>query len=95
MAYVRSMKQQTDRHTNCPSTFCCEITKPTIQNCNNNNNIDDDTASDDSWYICDDDDITLVSMTDFEAKIKNEATARTPYILFYVRNDVLVTQSSA
>lgn len=82
MAYVRGMKEASDPLTECESKICCKNnSKFSISN--------DHTAIDESWYICDDDDITLISKTDFDEKIKNEATTRTPYILFYVRNDLL------
>lgn len=82
MAYVRGMKEASDPLTECESKICCKNnSKFSISN--------DHTAIDESWYICDDDDITLISKTEFDEKIKNEATTRTPYILFYVRNDLL------
>lgn len=55
-------------------------------------NENNDTTTDNNWYICDDEQITIISQTDFDEKIKDEATLRTPYILFYARNDIIEAQ---
>lgn len=87
MAYVRSMKAASEKHSQCESRSCCQINAKLMDSNENN-----DTTTDNNWYICDDEQITIISQTDFDEKIKDEATLRTPYILFYARNDIIEAQ---
>lgn len=49
-------------------------------------------AKADEWFVCDDDRIKPITETEVKEKIKGDSRYRTPYILFYVREDLITTQ---
>lgn len=79
IAYVRSIEDNLKCHE---SDSCCRMKL---------NSMDQDRYSDNGtkWYICDDDKISVISRFEFDEKIKSEASIKTPYILFYARNDLI------
>lgn len=80
VAYVRQLKENHPKEFQCLSQTCCEIKiMPTESNLTNDN----------EWYICDDDTITPISQTRLIEKLKDDAFYKTPYVLFYARNDIL------
>lgn len=61
----------------CSSQSCCQINVKAYRN---------------EWYICNDDDITRITESDLVDKMHREAKYKTPYVLFYARNDILPVQ---
>lgn len=86
IAYVRSSEKNPQPGFVCDALQCCQIKiKPTQGNGN-------DQPGDSQWYICDDDHITPISQINLETKMKNDAKIKTPYVLLYVRDDILTAQ---
>lgn len=79
MAYVRSLQEGMNLQNDCESKSCCKLNLKPEKN--------EDMSH--RWFICDDDTITKVQRAEFDAKMKGEATFKTPYILFYARNDLI------
>lgn len=63
----------------CPNETCCQIQ---LAECNWN-----DGTNDIEWLICDDDEIIAISERRLQDKLHDEAENKTPYILFYARDD--------
>lgn len=78
ITYLKSLNADQKLPFNCDSKECCEL------KLNQNNETENDL-----WYICDDDQITTVSEIDVKEILQIEATQKTPYILFYARNDLV------
>lgn len=77
IAYIRSMDEDLHMEPGCEYENCCQPSVDSV-----------DETADPNWFICNDDVITKISHSDFTSKVKSEAKTKTPYILFYVRNDV-------
>lgn len=84
MAYARSIEEDLhlDQDHGCEYDNCCKLKLSSTDK----DGVDETVSH--NWYICNDDTITKVSQSDFDAKVSNEATRKTPYILFYGRNDL-------
>lgn len=80
IAYVRSSKKNPQPGFVCDALPCCQINIEAAQSGNN------------QWYICNDDRITPISEENLKTRMENEAAIRTPYVLFYVRDDILTAQ---
>ncbi|XP_055296038.1 ubiquitin carboxyl-terminal hydrolase 12-like [Sitodiplosis mosellana] len=86
IAYVRSSEKNPQPQFWCAGPSCCHINmKPAQPN-------GSDQPGDNQWYICDDDRITPILERDLQVKMEREADLRTPYVLFYVRDDMLTVQ---
>lgn len=77
IAYVRAPQQESPLQ--CSSQSCCQINVKANRN---------------EWFICNDDDITRIPEVDLMNKMKSESEAKskTPYVLFYARNDIHAVQ---
>lgn len=88
-AYVRTFND--DEHqqpqllprNECKSSNCCQLK---FQQTKTKGNPE---VANGFWYDCNDESISVISEEEFQAKINREKTKNTPYILFYVRNDLL------
>lgn len=78
IAYVRSLGNCLSFECNNFSS-CCQIKY---------------SFPDGNWFLCNDEIITPISQTDFTTTVQNDANLKTPYILFYVRNDLLEEQKA-
>lgn len=78
ITYTKALNGVQNRPHECDSTSCCCLTL--------NRN---DKKIDDLWYICDDDKITTVPEHEFVEMVHQEASRKTPYILFYARSDLV------
>lgn len=83
LAYVRANNESETEQYQCNSRLCCQIHR---NNTESDGNYDDIFS--DQWYICDDHEITAIPQNQLQEKVKNEATTKTPYILFYARVDL-------
>lgn len=84
IAYVRTFnkdEQQQQPKNLCKSNSCCQLKFEEIETEKNTAN--------GSWYKCNDEIIDVISETEFQNEVNGEYSKRTPYILFYVRNDHL------
>lgn len=70
----------------CPDEICCQIQPDNV-----NRNDGNGGTNHIEWIICDDDEITPISKMCLETKLKEEANFKTPYVLFYARDDTLAT----
>ena len=86
IAYVRSTEKNPQPGFVCGALPCCQINIKVAQPNGN------DQPGDNQWYICDDDRITPILEQNLQAKMRIDASIRTPYVLFYVRDDILTAQ---
>lgn len=80
MAYVRSFEENVEH--GCEYENCCKL------NIKRTKSDQNDETVNHSWYLYNDDKVTKVSQTDFDSKFREEAMRKSPYILFYARNDL-------
>lgn len=85
MTYARTFdEQRSNLQYPCQSNNCCQLKFEPIDTKNENEQI-----ANGFWYNCNDEQIFVISQVEFESRINREGSKNTPYILFYVRNDLL------
>lgn len=86
MAYARTFDNQPHQQQpkyQCNSSDCCQLKFEPLPSDQWNE------AGNGAWYNCNDELISVITETEFQTKINHEGSTNTPYILFYVRNDLL------
>lgn len=84
MAFTRKFKERPEHSESmCSSINCCQ---PKFEQTQTERN---DEMANGLWYNCNDEVVSVLSGAELHAKINQKGTVNTPYILFYVRNDLL------